>query len=145
MQPPAKGSPPPRTGRGRAPARWTGWELALIVLSALMIVFPLYAEATRWIMPPLAPAQGSVPSTDPAGGATSAPVVNTDVPPTDVPPTDVPPTDVPPTSAPPTDAAPTSAPPTDVPPTDVPPTDAAPTSAPPTDAAPTSAPSDAAP
>ncbi|MEI7772135.1 MAG: hypothetical protein WCI67_19225, partial [Chloroflexales bacterium] len=78
MQPPAEGRPPTRTGRGRAPARWTGWEVALIALSALMIAFPLYAEATRWIMPPLAPAQEISPSAAP-----------TDVPPSAAP-TDVP-------------------------------------------------------
>ena len=81
MQPPAKGRPPTQAGRGRAPARWTGWEIALIVLSTLMIAFPLYAEVTRWIMPPLAPAQASTPSVDPAAGATSVPVASTDAPP----------------------------------------------------------------
>jgi NitT/TauT family transport system substrate-binding protein len=65
MQPPAKGRPPTQPGRGRTTARWTGWEVALIILSALMIAFPLYAEATRWIMPPLAPAQESSPSAEP--------------------------------------------------------------------------------
>ena len=87
MQPPAKGRPPTQAGRGRAPARWTGWEIALIVLSTLMIAFPLYAEVTRWIMPPLAPAQASTPSANPAAGATSVPVASTNAPPTDPPPT----------------------------------------------------------
>jgi uncharacterized repeat protein (TIGR01451 family) len=46
--------PPP--GRGRGPARWTAYEVALIVLSLLLIVFPLYAEAYRWLNPLVAPA-----------------------------------------------------------------------------------------
>ncbi|MEI6778055.1 MAG: hypothetical protein WCK70_14235, partial [Chloroflexales bacterium] len=87
MQPPAKGRPPTQAGRGRAPARWTGWEIALIVLSTLMIAFPLYAEVTRWIMPPLAPAQASTPSANPAAVATSVPIASTNAPPTNPPPT----------------------------------------------------------
>jgi len=90
MQPPAKGRPPTRTGRGRAPARWTGWEIALITLSVLMIAFPLYAEMTRWIMPPLAPAQESTPSAEPTAEQTSAQPTNTDIPVTDLLATDAP-------------------------------------------------------
>src|SRR5262245_1005081 len=46
--------PPPVRGRG--PARWTAWEGGLIVISLLLIVFPLYAEAYRWINPSVVPA-----------------------------------------------------------------------------------------
>ena len=42
MQPPSR--PPSSAGRGRRPARWTVWEISLILVSALMIAFPLYAE-----------------------------------------------------------------------------------------------------
>src|SRR3954462_2563855 len=41
---------------GRGPARWTGWEIALMVISLLLIVFPLYAEGYRWLNPLTAPA-----------------------------------------------------------------------------------------
>ncbi|MBX0327434.1 hypothetical protein K2Z83_07055, partial [Oscillochloris sp. ZM17-4] len=102
MQPPAKGRPPIRTGRGRTPTRWTGWEIALITLSVLMIAFPLYAEATRWVMPPLAPAQESTPSADAVAGETAAPEPPTAEPPTAEPPTAEPTTAEPPTAEPPT-------------------------------------------
>ena len=41
---------------GRGPARWTVWEIALIALSLLLIVFPLYAEGYRWLNPLAVPA-----------------------------------------------------------------------------------------
>src|SRR5206468_1059393 len=41
---------------GRGPARWTGWEIALMALSVLLIVFPLYAEGYRWLNPQTVPA-----------------------------------------------------------------------------------------
>jgi len=80
MQPPARGRPS-SPGRGRAPARWTKLELALILLSVVMIAFPLYAGAMRFVFPPLAPAQESTPE---------APTVDPVLPPTTVP-TDIPP------------------------------------------------------
>src|ERR1044071_7429099 len=45
---------PPR-GSGK-PARWTTWEIGLIILSLLMIAFPLYVEVYQWLYPTLAPA-----------------------------------------------------------------------------------------
>ncbi|MFV9503915.1 MAG: hypothetical protein AB4911_05040 [Oscillochloridaceae bacterium umkhey_bin13] len=60
MQPPAQGRPP-QQGRGRGPARWTPWEITLIVLSLVMIAFPLYAEMTRLIFAPPVPAQEAQP------------------------------------------------------------------------------------
>ena len=57
MQQSSQRTPP--QGRGRAPARWTVWEIALVMLSVLMIAFPLYAGTMSWIMPPAA--QGFVP------------------------------------------------------------------------------------
>ncbi|NCC35351.1 MAG: hypothetical protein EOM24_25560, partial [Chloroflexia bacterium] len=56
MKPPARGRPS-QPGRGRGPVRWTVWEISLIVLSIVMIAFPLYAEATRLVFAPIAPAQ----------------------------------------------------------------------------------------
>src|SRR5436190_11649347 len=61
---------------GRGPARWTGWEIALMVLSLLLIVFPLYAEGYRWLNPLIVPAapllQRETNTTAPtAGGATA--------------------------------------------------------------------------
>src|SRR5829696_544246 len=41
---------------GRGPARWTAWEIVLMALSLLLIVFPLYAEGYRWLNPPAVPA-----------------------------------------------------------------------------------------
>src|SRR3954454_12225286 len=41
---------------GRGPARWTGWEIALMALILLLIVFPLYAEGYRWLNPLIVPA-----------------------------------------------------------------------------------------
>src|SRR6185436_15283305 len=41
---------------GRGPARWTGWEIALMALSLLLIIFPLYAEGYRWLNPLTVPA-----------------------------------------------------------------------------------------
>ena len=41
---------------GRGPVRWTGWEIALMALSLLLIVFPLYAEGYRWLNPLAVPA-----------------------------------------------------------------------------------------
>lgn len=40
----------------RGPARWTPLEFTMLVLSILLIVFPLYAEAYRWINPVRVPA-----------------------------------------------------------------------------------------
>jgi hypothetical protein len=74
MQPHSRGRPSSH-GRGRAPARWTKLELALIVLSVVMIAFPLYAGAMRFVFPPLAPAQESTPE---------APTVDPVLPPTTV-------------------------------------------------------------
>ncbi len=75
MQPPARGRPS-SPGRGRAPARWTKLELALILLSVVMIAFPLYAGMMRFVFPPPAPAQESTPE---------APTVDPVLPPTVVP------------------------------------------------------------
>jgi len=41
---------------GRKPARWTFLEIGMLVIALLLIVFPLYAEAYRWVNPLLAPA-----------------------------------------------------------------------------------------
>ncbi|MCX7792154.1 MAG: hypothetical protein N2378_16085 [Chloroflexaceae bacterium] len=83
MQPHSRGRPS-SPGRGRAPARWTKLELVLILLSVVMIAFPLYAGAMRFVFPPPAPAQESTPE---------APTVDPALPPTTVP-TDTPrPTD----------------------------------------------------
>ena len=49
-----RNQPPPI--RGRAPARWTAWEIALITISLLLIVFPIYTEAYRWLNPQIVPA-----------------------------------------------------------------------------------------
>ena len=45
-----------RSQPGRGPVRWTIWEIALIGVSLLLIVFPLYAEVYSWVYPPSAPA-----------------------------------------------------------------------------------------
>src|SRR5215212_689298 len=66
---------------GRGPARWTGWEIALMALSLLLIVFPLYAEGYRWLNPLIVPAAPLLQratftsvATTPAGStATAAP------------------------------------------------------------------------
>src|SRR6185295_11224843 len=66
---------------GRGPARWTGWEIALMALSLLLIVFPLYAEGYRWLNPLAVPAapllhrqtNTSIASSTPAATATTAP------------------------------------------------------------------------
>ncbi len=63
---------PPRSGRGRTPARWTFYELALIALSIALIVFPLYAEVYRWVYPAFVPAAPRAQEA-PTGGATTAP------------------------------------------------------------------------
>ena len=62
----------PRSGRGRAPARWTFYELALIALSIALIVFPLYAEVYRWVYPAFVPAAPRAQE-EPTGGAMPAP------------------------------------------------------------------------
>jgi hypothetical protein len=51
---------------GRAVQPWTWWELLVIGLSALLIGFPLFSEALRWINPVRVPAQtsSSVPTTN---------------------------------------------------------------------------------
>ncbi len=56
--------------RGRGSVRWTVWEVLLLILSVLMMIFPLYAEAYRWINPPIVPAQENATDTpvdDPTG------------------------------------------------------------------------------
>ncbi len=128
-------------GRRPGPARWTIWEVGLIVLSLLMIAFPLYIQAYQWLYPPPVPAaellQPRVTQTNtPNAPGTPVPPA-TSVPPTAAPPPyrrarhhqyrplAVPPTAVPPTAAPPTAVPPTAAPGTSVPPTAVPPTDRA--------------------
>ena len=100
MQPPTRGRPT-QPGRGRPPARWTGLELTLILLSAVMIAYPLFAGTVSIIAPPLAPAQelpptADQPATDTPDPAFPLPPTDTAVPP---PPTD---TAIPP---PPTDTA----------------------------------------
>ncbi len=132
--------------RGRRPVRWTLWEVLLLILSVLMMIFPLYAEAYRWINPPVVPAQESatdtpvdepaddpepaqappVPTWTPGVPSTPTPIVPTDtpLPPTATlpPPT---PTDVPPdtpTAEPPTPTEDTGQPPTPTEDTGQPPT-----------------------
>ena len=66
----------PRSGRGRAPARWTFYELALIALSIALIVFPLYAEVYRWVYPafvPAAPRAQEAPTSAPANEQNETP------------------------------------------------------------------------
>lgn len=70
MQPSSRGRPK-SPGRGRAPARWTGLEITLIVLSVLMIAYPLFSGAVGLVAPPPAPAQES--TTDPAQAPTDTP------------------------------------------------------------------------
>ncbi len=79
MQPPSRDRPPP-AGRGRTPTRWTRLEIALILLSVVMIAFPLYAEATRFIFPPLAPAQESTPEPPTVDPALPLPTTETQAP-----------------------------------------------------------------
>lgn len=85
----------PPNGRGRKPASWTAWEIVLIVISLLLIVFPLYAEAYRWANPLIAPAAQRETDT-PVGSPlpTNTPGIPTDTPrPTTTPigPTNTPP------------------------------------------------------
>jgi len=75
----------PRSGRGRAPARWTLYELALIALSIALIVFPLYAEVYRWVYPAFVPAAPRAQE-EPTGGATPAPAESATEAPTSAPP-----------------------------------------------------------
>ena len=78
---------------GRGPARWTGWEIALMALSLLLIVFPLYAEAYRWLNPLAVPAAPllqratftTVPTTPSGATATTAPTATTGTTPSDTP------------------------------------------------------------
>jgi hypothetical protein len=91
MQPPNRGRPP-QPGRGRGPARWTGIEIALILLSAVMIAYPLFAGALRFVAPPVAPAQETTPE------QTVEPPTDTPDPVFQEPPTDTP-------APPPTDTA----------------------------------------
>src|SRR5262249_26926114 len=58
---------------GRGPTRWTAWEIALIALSILLIVFPLYAEGYRWLNPLVVPAAPRLQQSD--ATATSAIVI----------------------------------------------------------------------
>src|SRR5215211_39890 len=70
---------------GRGPARWTVWEIALMALSLLLIIFPLYAEGYRWLNPLAVPAAplfqrvtDTVVAPTPAGAtATTAPSATT--------------------------------------------------------------------
>ncbi|MFL5805225.1 MAG: hypothetical protein ACJ8CR_26225, partial [Roseiflexaceae bacterium] len=76
----------PPSGRRPGPARWTVWEIGLIVLSLVLIAFPLYIQAYQWLYPPLAPAaellQPRITQTNtPSGPATNTPVT----PPTNTP------------------------------------------------------------
>src|SRR3954452_3821586 len=86
---------------GRGPARWTGWEIALMALSVLLIVFPLYAEGYRWLNPLTVPAApllqratctsvattpaGSTATTAPTATRTATPTATTGTPPTATP------------------------------------------------------------
>ncbi len=56
MQRPVRGDRRQPAGSRRGPARWTFYEVGLMIVSALMIIFPLYAEAYRWAVPRIAPA-----------------------------------------------------------------------------------------
>lgn len=61
---------------GRAPARWTFYELLLIVLSVALIIFPLYVEVYRWVYPafaPAAPRAQEAPTETPASSPAEAP------------------------------------------------------------------------
>src|SRR5262249_5859247 len=58
---------------GRGPTRWTAWEIALIALSILLIVFPLYTEGYRWLNPLVVPAAPRLQQSD--ATATSAIVI----------------------------------------------------------------------
>ncbi len=142
--------------RGRGPVRWTLWEVLLLILSVLMMIFPLYAEAYRWINPPVVPAQESatdtpadepaddpepaqappVPTWTPGVPSTPTPIIPTATP---LPPTaTLPPptaTDVPPdtpTAEPPTPTEDTGQPPTPTVDTGEPPTPTVDTGQPPT-------------
>ncbi len=60
----------------RGAARWTPLELALVVTSVLLIIFPLYAEAYRWISPTQVPAaqlETATPSDDESGNKAAVP------------------------------------------------------------------------
>src|SRR5262245_14988008 len=66
----------PSRGRRPGPARWTPWEIGLIVLSLLLIAFPLYAEVYQWVYPriaPAAPLEQRVTQTSPPGTGQPAP------------------------------------------------------------------------
>jgi len=81
------------SGRGRQPIAWTAWEIALIVISLLLIVFPLYAEAYRWVNPSIVPAAQRETDTPVASPVPTLPTPPTDTPiPTSTPggPTDTP-------------------------------------------------------
>src|SRR6266508_2020979 len=58
---------------GRGPARWTGWEIVLMAISVLLIIFPLYAEGYRWLNPLAVPAAPRLQQSD--ATATSAIVI----------------------------------------------------------------------
>lgn len=97
--------PQPTSGKGRAPAQWTLWEILLIMVSLLLIIVPLFIELQQWAAPPPLPAREILrqerPTTDPA---TDTPVGPTDTP-GPVGPTDTPGGNPPPDTpiAPPTD------------------------------------------
>ncbi len=114
---PPKSSPSAQfpSGRGRAPAPWTIWELMAIAVSILMIVVPLVVEGLNWIQPPIAPAQGLMEATGPTIELEQRPPTFTPVPTntptsgtvTPVTPTPVTPTPVTPTADTPTPVTPT--------------------------------------
>src|SRR6266540_755249 len=58
---------------GRGPALWTGWEIVLMAISVLLIIFPLYAEGYRWLNPLAVPAAPRLQQSD--ATATSAIVI----------------------------------------------------------------------
>ncbi len=121
---PPKSSPSAQlpSGRGRAPAPWTIWELMAIAVSILMIVVPLVVEGLNWIQPPIAPAQGLMEATGPTIELEQRPPTFTPVPtstPTSGTATPVTPTADTPTPITPTPITPTADTPTPVTPTPV--------------------------
>ena len=61
---------PNPTSHKRGPARWTALEIVLIIMSLVMIAFPLYVETYRWVRPASVPAasrQQEAPTMTPFG------------------------------------------------------------------------------
>ena len=78
----------PSPGRKRGHVAWTAWEITLIIISLLLIIFPLYVEAYRWVNPLVAPAaqrETDTPAASPAT-ATSPPQPTDTTQPTGTPP-----------------------------------------------------------